>query len=272
MDHAIFAQVTYTELVSWIGQFIWPLFRVAAFLAAAPIFGEIGVSPMIKLSLAVLISVAISPLVGAVPLVDLSSGAALGMIFEQIIIGTALGMTMRLVFSAVSVAGELIGLQMGLSLAQVYDISIGGNASVISKLLSTIALLVFVAVNGHLLMVSGLAKTFAMVPIGGDHLPIDGVAHLLAWSGSIISSGLLLSMPMVVALLAVNLIMGIMNRAAQQLSIFSIGFPITLGVSLLMLTILLPRLDYVLEASFLQGYEAMSRVAEGFSSGVIGKK
>ena len=53
MDHAIFAQVTYTELVSWIGQFIWHLFRVAAFLAAAPIFGEIGVSPMIKLSLAV---------------------------------------------------------------------------------------------------------------------------------------------------------------------------------------------------------------------------
>src|SRR5690606_3749641 len=142
------------------------------------------------------------------------------------------------------VAGELIGLQMGLSFASFFDPSSGGNTSVMARLMNAFALLVFLSINGHLMLVSGLARTFALIPItdpSGPQLSWNGVGTLIEFSEQILVGGMLIALPMLLVLLTINLAMGILNRTAQQLSVFAVGFPITLTVSLGLMTIVLPR-------------------------------
>lgn len=257
-------QFTLEQLHTWIGLFVWPFFRVAAFVSSAPILGESTVPLYVKIGLSVIITVAIAPVIGPMPVVALSSFTAIGMIIEQILIGLALGLTMRIIFAAVLMAGELIGLQMGLSFASFFDPASGGNTSVMARLLNTIAMLVFIAGNGHLIMISGIARTFAMLPVGGAQLDTNGYGQLLTWSEQLFAAGVLLALPMIVALLTINLAMGILNRTAQQLSVFAVGFPITLTVSIFLLSIVLPHMDGFLEGLFTSGYQAMSDVTTGF--------
>lgn len=261
-------QFTLQDLHTWIGLFLWPLFRVASFFAVAPIFGESAVPVPVKVGCSVVISLAITPMIGPIPTIPPYSFAALGTIAEQVLIGLALGLTMKFVFAAVQVAGELTGLQMGLSFASFFDPSSGGNTSVMSRLMNAFAILLFVSVNGHLLLVSGLARTFDLIPIGlvGVRLDDSGISALLQFSGQIFISGMLIALPMLFALLTINLAMGILNRTAQQLSVFAVGFPITLTVSLGLLTIVMPHMDGLFDAVFMRGFTAMSDLAKGLSA------
>lgn len=259
---------TLAQWYEWIGAFLWPLFRVAAFVAVAPIFGESSVPAMAKIGVAGIITLAVSPLVGPVPAIDPSSYAAFGIILEQILIGLALGLTMKMVFACVQVAGELIGLQMGLSFASFFDPSSGGNTSVMSRLMNAFAILVFLGVNGHLLLISGLARTYALMPITateGARLENNGIGVLIQFSEQILIGGMLIALPMIFVLLTISLAMGILNRTAQQLSVFAVGFPITLTVSLGLMTIVMPHLDGLLENVFMRGFTAMSDVAKGLA-------
>lgn len=260
-------QFTLEQLYAWVGLFLWPFFRVAAFMAVAPVFGESSIPMYVKIGVAAIIAIAITPLMGDMPIVPPGSFAAMGLILEQVMIGLALGLTMKMVFAAILMAGELIGLQMGLSFASFFDPASGGNTSVMSRLLNAFAMLLFVAVNGHLMLVLGLARTFEMIPVAGagGMLDSNGIGHLIQYSEQIFISGMLLALPLVFALLTINLCMGILNRTAQQLSVFAVGFPITLSVSMALLTIVVPRMDGFLENLFMQGIQAMSDVANGFA-------
>lgn len=259
-------EFTLPELYAWIGQFLWPFFRVAAFVAIAPIFGESAVSPMIKIGVAGVLAFAIAPMVGPITVLPTGSYAAIGTIFEQVLVGLALGLTMKMVFAAAQVAGEMIGLQMGLAFASFFDPSSGSNTSVMARLMNAFALLVFLAINGHLLLVSGLALTFDLIPIAqGGPVHMNGVGQLIEFSEQILISGMLIALPMLFVLLTINLSMGILNRTAQQLSVFAVGFPITLTVSLGLLTIIIPRLDGIFQSAIMRGVAAMSEVAKGFT-------
>ena len=256
---------TLDQMYTWIGTFIWPFFRVAAFIGTAPILGESAIPIHVKIALSAILCLALAPMVGEIPVVPLSSYAALGILIEQMLIGMALGLTMRFVFGAVNMAGELIGLQMGLSFASFFDPASGGNTSVMARILNTITVLVFVAVNGHLVMISGLGHIFKLLPIAGPRLDLNGIGVLIEYSGQLFIAGVSLALPMVIALLTINLAMGILNRTAQQLSVFAVGFPITLTVSLMLLTIFLPHMNNFLDGLFMSGYTAMSDVAKGFA-------
>jgi flagellar biosynthetic protein FliR len=255
---------TLDQLHLWIGTFIWPFFRIAAFVGTAPILGESAIPIYVKVALSAILTLALGPLIGEVPTVALSSFAAIGIMLEQILIGMALGLVMRFIFGAVIMAGELIGLQMGLSFASFFDPASGGNTSVMARILNVFTILVFIAVNGHLVMISGLGRTFDMLPIGGPKLDINGIGILVEFSVTLFTVAIALALPMIIALLTINLTMGILNRTAQQLSVFSVGFPITLTVSLVLLTIFLPQINHFLDRLFLDGYTAMSDVAKGF--------
>jgi len=256
---------TLDELHHWIGTVIWPFFRVAAFVGTAPILGESAVPPYIKVALSAVLTFALAPMVGDVPTLALGSYGALGIMLEQLLIGMALGLVMRFIFGAVIMAGELIGLQMGLSFASFFDPASGGNTSVMARMLNVFAILVFIAANGHLVMISGLGLTFDMLPIGGPALHINGIGALIEFSATLFTVAVALALPMIIALLTINVAMGILNRTAQQLSIFSVGFPITLTVSLVLLMVFLPQINPFLDRIFLEGYTAMSEVAKGFA-------
>lgn len=249
------------QLYAWINAFVWPFFRILALLGTAPVLGDSSIPVRIKLAFACVLTLVIAPGLPAMPAVAPASFPGLGIAARQVLIGTALGLTMRVAFAAVQTAGEFIGLQMGLSFASFFDPSTGANTAVLSRLLNIIAMLVFLALNGHLLMLAGLARTFEVLPVGQAALSPDGWRILFDWSSQVLVSGMLLALPLIIVLLAINLALGILNRTAQQLSVFAVGFPISLTVGLILLAVVLPQSGPFLAHLFQSGYEAMGGLA-----------
>jgi flagellar biosynthetic protein FliR len=180
-------------------------------------------------------------------------------------IGAALGMTMQIAFATIDAAGEFIGMQMGLGFATLYDPRQGGNSVVISRYLNTIAMLAFLVFDGHLQMISALVQTFQNVPVSanvlGAAVHARGWQTIAAYGVSVFSTGLLLSLPVVAALLIANLSLGILNRAAPQIGIFQVGFPVTMLVGFLLIQLMLPNLIPFFQRVFENGIDQMGRVA-----------
>ncbi|MBY4896999.1 flagellar biosynthetic protein FliR [Cupriavidus sp. AU9028] len=235
--------VTNAQLYEWIAAFIWPLFRLLALFGTAPLFSEMSIPRQVKIGLAAMIAIVVSPTIETLPVVPVYSFDGLMIILNEIGIGLALGFTMRLVFHAVAYAGEIIGLQMGLSFASFFDPQSGGQTMVLGRFLGTVAMLLFLAMDGHLLMLATLVESFNALPISGTPLSGQGWLSIARAGGTVFSSGLLLALPLVAALLALNLIMGILNRASPQLSIFAVGFPVTLAGGMLLMLLVMPQMN-----------------------------
>ncbi|MFT0531443.1 flagellar biosynthetic protein FliR [Castellaniella hirudinis] len=255
-------EVPLEQLYAWITSLLWPMLRIGGLISLAPILGEANVPVRIKIGATVAITLVLAPVIGPQPAIAPASYAGLLIAVQQVLIGMALGFCMRLIFTATMMAGEFVGLPMGLAFASFFDPATGANTAVLSRLLNLVAMLMFLAVNGHLLMLDGLARSFTLMPIGAD-LHADGWAALMDWSAQIWIIGLLLALPLLVVLQTINLSLGILNRTAQQLSVFAVGFPITLSTGLIMLAIVVPRSSEFLMQLFESGYQTMARIARG---------
>lgn len=257
--------LTDTQLNGWLAQFLWPFVRILALIATAPLFGESTIPRHVKIGLAFVLAVAVLPTL-PVPLdIPVASFTGLLILVQQVLIGIAMGFTMKLVFAAAQMAGEFVGLQMGLSFATFFDPGTGANTAVISRLFNILAVLVFLAVDGHLLVLGGLAMSFDALPLAPMSLHADGWGVVVERGSQVFLSGLLLALPLIAALLSINLALGILNRAAPQLSVFSVGFPISLTVGLILLAAALPNTLPFMETLFRGGLDAMSRVVQALA-------
>jgi len=258
------------DLNAWLISFIWPLARILALLSAAPVLGNAAIPTRVKIGLGVLVTLIVAPAIGPLPQIEPGSLEGLLILGQQILIGLAMGFAMRIVFSAVEMAGEIAGLQMGLGFATFFAPHSDGSTLVVGRFLGLLATLVFLSVNGHLLMLSVLAESFSVFPISAEPLSASGWNMLAGWGGKIFEAGLGLALPVVTALLIVNLALGILTRAAPQLNIFAVGFPITLMVGIVMLMLSLPYFIPVMEQLLTEGLKAMldvARAAAGNSAG-----
>jgi flagellar biosynthetic protein FliR len=259
--------VTYAQLNVWLTSFLWPFVRILALIATAPVLSQAAIPMRVKIALGGFITLIVAPTLGAVPQVTVFSADGVWIIVNQFLIGAALGTTMQVALAAVDAAGEFIGQQMGLGFATLYDPREGGNAVVVSRYLNTIALLAFLVFDGHLQMISALVATFQQVPIGvnvvGAATHAQGWRALASYGGSVFSTGLLLSLPVVAALLIANLALGILNRAAPQIGIFQVGFPVTMLIGLLLIQFMTPNMIPFFQRIFDSGIAQMGRVAGG---------
>lgn len=256
--------VTYAQLNVWLTAFLWPFARIAALIATAPIFGNASMPSRVKIGLAAFTTIIVAPTLGALPQVTVFSADGVWILINQFLIGIALGVTMQMVFAAIDATGYFIGLGMGLGFATFFDSQASGSGVVISRYMTTVAMLVFLAVDGHLQMLAALVTTFQSVPVSANLLGSHGWQTLANWGASIFSAGLLLSLPVVVALLIANLALGILNRAAPQIGVFQIGFPLTMLIGLLLVQLMLPNMIPFFVHMFDSGIDQMGRVAAGF--------
>ena len=255
--------VTYAQLNAWLTAFLWPFTRIAALIAASPVFGHTALPARVKIGLAAFVTLIVAPALPAMPQATVFSAAGVWIMAMQLLIGAALGITMQLVFAAVEMAGTLVGLQMGLGFATFFDPSSNASAQVISSFLNMIAVLAFLAFNGHLQMIAALIASFQSVPIAAAMYGPPGLRTLVEWGGAIFTAGLLLSLPVVIALLVANLSLGILNRAAPQIGVFQIGFSVTLLVGMLLLMLMLPNMIPFFARLIETGVDEMGRVAAG---------
>jgi flagellar biosynthetic protein FliR len=171
---------------------------------------------------------------------------------------------MRLMFAAVDVAGEMIGLQMGLSFAVFFSPQTGGQTSVIAEFLGLLTLMVFIALNGHLMLIDVLVMSFDWLPVTTSAPGASAWALIVRYGSVMYATGLLLALPMVAALLITNTALGVLTRSAPQLNLFAVGFPITLSVGFLVLLISLNNLAPALQLLFERGFQAIDEVLRAF--------
>lgn len=249
--------LTSAQLDTWVAAFFYPLARILALIATAPLFNSTGVPRRVRLMLGLAITLALVPALPPVPAVHPASGLGFWILVQQMLIGIGMGFAMRIVFAAVEVAGEFIGFQMGLSFATFYDPLSSSQTPVITEFINLLALLVFLALNGPLLYVATLAQSFSALPVGDVPLAAASWRNLAELGSVMFASGLLLALPVLVALMITNLALAVLTRAAPQLNIFAIGFPMTLIGGFVALALCLNYLAGPLQMLIEQGLSAM---------------
>ncbi|MDY7560729.1 flagellar biosynthetic protein FliR [Pseudomonas sp. 10B1] len=226
--------LTDTQIGTWVASFMLPLFRVAAVLMTMPIFGTTLVPARVRLYFSLAITVVIAPSLPPMPQVHALDLSALLLIAEQIIIGAMLGMSLQLFFQAFVIAGQIVSIQMGMGFASMVDPTNGVSVAVLGQFFSMLVTLLFLSMNGHLVVFEVLVESFTTLPVGSG-LDVGHLWELAGRFGWVLGAGLLLVLPAITALLIVSVAFGVMTRAAPQLNMFSIGIPLTLVLGMVIL-------------------------------------
>jgi flagellar biosynthetic protein FliR len=240
----------------WVGQHLWPLFRIASFLMVIPIFGTQLVPARVRLGLALLMTIIVVPMIPPVPQVDALSADAVVITLQQILIGVGLGFALTALWQLFVIAGQMIAMQMGLGFASMVDPANGVSVAVLAQIYIITITLLFLAMNGHLVAFEVFIESFRTLPIGLEGLGQAGVwqlVHRISW---MFVSAMLMALPAVTAVLIVSISFGVMTRAAPQMNIFALGFPIGLIFGLFAI--------WVLHANFLPHFEVYTRQTFNF--------
>ncbi len=231
-------ELSSAELSRWVASYLWVLFRIASLLMTMPVLGTQLLPVRVRLYFALALTLLIAPQVGEVPLLDALSLSTWIVIGEQILIGAAMGFSLQLLFQVHVLAGQIIAMQMGLGFASMNDPSTGISVAVVAQVFTMLVTLLFLAMNGHLVVLEVLAESFTTLPIGDSLGRMDLQALVLRFSW-VMAAAILIGMPAITALLIVNISFGVMMRAAPQLNIFSIGFPLTLVFGLFIMWVMM---------------------------------
>ena len=234
---------TEAQILGWITPLLWPFLRALALFSALPILGARNVPARVRVGLAALVALGAQAVLPPMPQVPLDSPAAFMLVLQQVLIGVSMGFAVRVVLTAVEFAGELIGLQMGLNFASFFDPITNNQATTTSRLFNTVVSWLFILVNGHLMLVMGLVESFQAFPVGPEPFAFLRQAQPHRWGAEIFATGLWIALPLVAMMLFINLVLGVISRVAPQITVFSVGFPVTIGVGLVGLLLTLPALQ-----------------------------
>lgn len=222
------------EFTALLGKLWWPFLRFSALLWTLPLFGDLLTTPQVRILLALALAVLVAPLVPAMPAVEPFSLAAVVLAVEQLLLGALLGLMVQILFTAMTMLGQILSLQMGLAMGVMNDPVHGDSVPLLGQLMMILGALLFLALDGHLVAVDVMVESFFAWQPGASLFDL-GLERLLALFGWLFGAALILAMPAVIAMLLVNLTFGVMNRSAPSLNIFSLGFPIGLLMGLICL-------------------------------------
>lgn len=232
--------------------FLWPMLRISALMITAPIFALRAFSTRLRILLALVLTWLVYPM-HAWPVIDPVSAAGLKEIANQLAIGIIAGLILQMVVAAIVVAGQAIATSMGLSMANMLDPNMG-SVPVISQFLVVLGSLIFVGSGGHVILLGLILESFHTLPIGTSIFAPESLGLLMRWSSMMFLGAVLLSLPVMIAMLFINVGVGVITRAAPSLNIFSIGFPASVAVGFIVLFAFLGsiigRIDWLWIQSF----------------------
>ena len=234
---------TEAQINAWLAPLVWPFIRTLALFSSMPIFNRRNVPLRVRIALAGFIAFAMQPLLPPMPVVPLDTPLAFTLVIQQVLIGVSIGFAVRVVFAAVEYAGELIGLQMGLNFAGFFDPVTATQGTAVASFFATMIAWVFIALNGHALVIWALAGSFETFPVGPEPFQFLRQVQPQRWGAEIFATGLWIALPVVTMILFANLVLGFISRVAPQIQIFAIGFPITLGLGLVGLYFVVAALE-----------------------------
>ena len=235
--------LTEAQILAWITPLIWPFIRALALFTSLPVLGTRTVPTRVRIGLAAFVALAAQASLPAAAEVPLDSPLAFMLVLQQMVIGLALGFSVRVVFAVVEFAGEVIGLQMGLNFAGFFDPVSAATGTATSRFFGTTIAWLFIVSGGHLLVIAALVQSFDAFPVGPEPFAFLRTVQPQRWGSEIFALGLWIALPLVAMLLLVNLVLGLISRVAAQINVFSVGFPVTLGVGLVGMLLTLPAMQ-----------------------------
>lgn len=235
--------------------FLMLVVRITALAVTVPVIGHQAVPVQVKIALGMFFAFVLFPLVAAkAPALDIHLGALALMALTEAVVGAALGFVTGLVFLAVRGAGELVGFELGFSIATVFDPDFGGNNAVVGQLFYLVMALIFLSLNGMHFVVQALVLSYEVVPVGGMQLqPVFG-EQLIALCGSTIAIAVKLAAPVIVAGFLMNLALAILTRVAPQMNVFVLSFPVKIIAVTVVLLTAAPMMVFVFK-KLLAGFE-----------------
>jgi len=236
--------MTFTEaqLATLIASVFWPFVRIASMFAAAPVFSNKQIPNRVKLLLAISVTFVVAPVLDPPPVVNVFSAEAILILFQQMAIGVIIGFSLQLALATLTVAGEMIGYSMKLGMAKMADPINGVQVPIVATLYITLALLIILSLDIHLMMIQLIIDSFIVFPVATDGITRNTLWDIISWTTRLYELGLLMALPVIGSILLLDIAMGIMSRSAPQIQIFAIGFPITLIVGLVLIWLTLPSI------------------------------
>lgn len=216
--------VTEAQVTGWLGRFVWPFMRTTGLALTAPVLGSRYVPARIRLAISALLALVLAASVPSLPALAGSTWQVMVRAGANVLYGATLGFTMWVAVTAIAVSGEMMGLSMGLGFARLSAPATGTDMPVMTEILLWSGLMAYIAAGGPQWLIAALAHSFITDPLA--QIPTGGW-HAIALEGKrMFEDGLWLALPVVVAGLAVNAVLGVVTGLAPSLNIFSVGFPL----------------------------------------------
>lgn len=250
------------EAQLWI--WIMAMIRPGAALMVAPVFGATSVPLQVRIILSLMIGIAATNSV-AMDLPDSTLVSYTGFVFilGEVICGLAMGFALQVGYSAAFVAGEVISNTMGLGFASMNDPQSGASSPVIGSFLSIVAVLLLLAMDGHLMLIAIIVQSYHALPPGNAMLSADVIFNLVEFGGTLFSMGLVIALPVGAALIIVQVVMAMLARSAPQLNLFSVGIPVAVLAGIVLLAITAPVLADGMMRTIEMGLEQSEVMAGG---------
>jgi len=242
---------------------LFAMVRIGAAFVAAPVFSAVQVPLPARIALAGAIGVLVVNTIPVHPPGDILSLSTFLAVASEALVGLALGFVLQIAFAAPLVASEVIGISMGLGFAQAVDPQNGHATPALGQFLSILLTLLFLSMDGHLVLVDLVVKSYTMLPIGGAWLAPERLLNIALFGGYTFLAGLLLALPVGFLLLCLNMIVGMLSRSAPSLNLFAIGLPASLAMGVVALLVAMPAMGDYMQVIVREGLEAAARLVLG---------
>jgi flagellar biosynthetic protein FliR len=230
--------------------------RAAGMFIASPIIGHKSIPIMIKVAVAIMLAMIMIPIVSETALPQIDSVWVLGAIaIKETVIGLIIGFFFSILFNGVRMSGNIVGYQIGLLVAQVLDPESNSNVSMVGEFLYTLAILIFLAIDGHHAILSAFADSYRMIPVGIFNFSGPVGDMLIKFTAYAFTIAVKLAAPVMITLFLVTVSLGVIARTVPQMNIFIVGLPLKIGVGFLVLAAALPVFRFMIEkmAGILKG-------------------
>ena len=242
---------------------IFVMVRVGAAFVAAPVFGNVSVPLPVRVALSGGIGVLVLGTNSIVPPPQVFALTSFLAVAAEALVGLALGFVLQIAFAAPLVAGELIGGSMGIGFATMIDPNSGRSTPAIGQFLSIMLTLLFLSLDGHLVLVDMIVKSYTVLPTGAAWLTAGQLRDIALFGGYAFLAGLLLALPVGFLLLCLNLVMGMLSRSAPALNLFAIGFPASVAVGVVALAVAFPAMGEYMQVIVREGLAAAQSLVIG---------
>lgn len=229
-----------------VAAFLLVFTRVGAFLGAGPLFWLPGVPSLVKIGISLVVAVVLFPVI-PVPGPDFPGGLPdFGLcVAEEAGIGLLLGFVCNLVFRVLTIAGQLMDIQIGFFMSIIFDPASGAQATITSRFLSLLGMVLFLTLNGHHILIAGLNRSYELVPLMSAVLKGITVESVIRIFTQMVSLAVQIAAPIIAVILIVDVCLGLLSRTAPEMNIFMLGFPVKIGMGIFILTILIPLMGVV---------------------------